>query len=202
MPEQLLHHAHVGPSFEQMRREGVSQVVRGDGAADPGGPCVRGQQSRAGLSGETPSPRIQEERSPRSRRRERRTRDTQIVLDRDTRHAADGDVALFVPLPEYANGALLQVEVVHIEPRQLGDAQARSVQELEDRAVAHTRRTPRRRGLDHGRHLVHVSGCGRPRGSRGRTTPAVGSSSVMPSRSAKRCNVRTADSVRATLVAL
>ena len=140
MAEELLHHPHVGPSLEQMRREGVSQVVRRHDPWDARPATVRVEQPRAGLAREPSAASVQEQRPARSSGRERRSPAREVGGHGVARHASDRHEPLLAALAEHPDGRVFEVDVVDVQTHELRHAQTRTVEELEDRPVARRRR--------------------------------------------------------------
>jgi hypothetical protein len=70
------------------------------------------------------------------------------------RVAADRHLSLLPALPHDADEPALQIEVVHVEPGEFRDPHARSVEELEDRAVTQSGRRGTVRRLDEAPDLL------------------------------------------------
>ena len=123
VPEDLLHAAQIGTSFEQMSRHGVPQPVRpevrspghsfqspvDDAADDPlvdAGTALPQEHRRAGRRGRQPSAF------------------GQPGLQRPPRRAAERDHPLLGPLAEHADEPVFAVDVADVQPAELGHPDA------------------------------------------------------------------------------
>ncbi|BDZ58645.1 hypothetical protein GCM10025872_23020 [Barrientosiimonas endolithica] len=136
MPEQLLHHAQVGPALEQVRRGAVPQPV----GSEVGRVGHVGEQLVHDLAH---LPRVdpaaapaEEDRGLALPRHELGTSAHQPGLDRLGGGHAERDGALLVALAGDAHRALVAIEVVDVEADELADPDAAGVEQLEHRAVA------------------------------------------------------------------
>ena len=60
----------------------------------------------------------------------------EVRLERGDGRATERDHALFVSLADHPHAPLYQIDVAEVESRKLGNAQARSVENFQHRAVA------------------------------------------------------------------
>ena len=153
VPEQLLDHPDVGPALEQVGGEGVTEQVRAHRW-----PARLGQPR--GLGGALEHAQRLDcrlRRPPRELRnsargsaggpQQGRPAADQVGLQRGAGVAADGDLALLVPLAgepqDRDQGAVGADDVVDVEPDGLGDPGPRGVDPLEQGAVAQPQRGAR-----------------------------------------------------------
>src|SRR2546428_675096 len=161
MTQELLDHPYVGSPLEEMRRERVSQVVRRHATPDPGTGGIDGQELRARLSRKPAAARVEEHRTAGPLAHEARPRAAEIRTHRVLRVAADRYLSLLPALPHDTHGSALQVEVVDVESRELRDAQAGPVEDLEDRAITEPGRGGAVGRLDEAPDLVHAQWMGK-----------------------------------------
>ena len=196
--EHLLHGAEVGPSLEQVRREGVAEEVGVDALGLE--PCLRGElaqdQERAG-AGQRPAAGVEEQVGPVAAV-EVRSAERQVAAYRLGGRAAERDDALLVALAEHAHDAGVDVDRRAGETDRLRDSEARrrtSARRGRGRACARaSSRLPPRSAARTRRATACAAACGsaaasrpRRRGCRrgGRAAPGGGRTSVRP-RSAGR----------------
>ena len=148
MTEQLLDHAQVRAAVEQVRGERVAQRVRADPTRDAGG-ARRAPDDRVDRARAQATPARVHEDGPSVRRAP-----AEIGVERPRGGSAVRHHALLAALAEDAHRARFAIDRVEIEPGQLGDAQARGVEHLEDGDVARTRVAAEATRIDHGRGLV------------------------------------------------
>src|SRR5262249_7674943 len=74
----------------------------------------------------------------------------QIVAQRHRRKGAEGNDSLLVPLSQHADGLLLQVDFVFVEPDELADTQPARIEQLENGPIAQRLQGSALRHLDHG----------------------------------------------------
>jgi len=98
--------------------------------------------------------RVQEQGATGPLTRQSRAGAGQVGAQRVLRVAADRHLALLPALPHDADEPALQIEVVHVEPGEFRDPHARSVEELEDRAVTQSGRRGTVRRLDEAPDLL------------------------------------------------
>jgi hypothetical protein len=135
VPEQFLYGAEVGASLQHVGRRGVAQAV--------GGRVRQTQRLRPrrddlpyGARVETAAARAEQERGAAVGRGERGPPVTQPRLDGALGRHSKGDGALPGALAEDAHDTAGQVDVVDVEPAQLGDADPAGVEHLQDGGVA------------------------------------------------------------------
>jgi hypothetical protein len=158
--EHLLDAAEVGAALQQVRGERVAEEVRVDPlGVEPGlrrqapedeeraGPCER---SALGVEEELGPVAAVEVRPPAA----------EVAAQRLDRLAAERDDALLVPLPHATDRATLEVDAAPLEADRLADAQARAVQELDERAVAQAPRRRAVRRVDQALDLAEGEGAG------------------------------------------
>src|SRR5258707_10160531 len=97
--------------------------------------CVALQELPAPLPRQSLTPLVQEQRRLRACLDEARTRLGEVRAGCFHGRPADGHHALFRALADTTDGCDLEVEVVHVEGRQLGDTEAGGVEQLEHGAV-------------------------------------------------------------------
>lgn len=153
--EHLLHGAQVGATLEQVGREGVAEEMGVDALRLE--TRLRGelaQDEEGARAGERPSTCVQEELRPVATI-EVGASHREVATDGLGRRAPERNDALLAALADDPNDPLVEVDGALLETDRLGDAEARPVQELDERAVASSaRRRPVRRrdqALDLGR---------------------------------------------------
>ena len=200
--EQLLDHPNVGAAVEEVGCEGMAENVRrypGESGSFGGGL----QHLPGALPGQPPAPGVEEHaRGCRGRGRAGRA-----GLGRGRRRAPSGRSGrggrpwLRPPLPRSRTCSCLQV--VDGQADGFGDAGAGAVQDLQQGAVAEGER--RAVGAGGGDEPLDLVDGDRPWGAGGAGAAVVpawaGSCGVTPSRSAKRCRPRTAETARAAELA-
>jgi len=131
MSEQLLDRAEVGASLEQVGCEGMSQGMRAHS-------LLEGDLTHSALKispdtsiGQSPTATIGEERgtgiladAPNG----------EVRLDRHLRRPAERHQSFFSPFAQYSGEAASQVQFGKVQARQLGTANPRTVEKLDDRA--------------------------------------------------------------------
>ena len=141
MTKQLLHYPYVGPGIEHVGGKGVAQGVGRDDVRQPGGTSVSLDDLPASLPAEPPTPRV-EEQGPTRRGAPRATgqylpRLGELAGNRFSSRRADRDATRLAPFAgPHQKGTLVEVHVVDVERHQLGDANAATVESLQDGAVA------------------------------------------------------------------
>src|SRR5436190_10163358 len=136
MTEQLLDDPQVGPTLEQVRREGMTKRVRAHRERQAGHPRG-GLDDRERLLAREPCAAIAEEERPAAPRLDVRDREeTRPVLRNPPSEPVEGDLAdrheaLLVSLADHADEAAIGREVFAIEPERLAHPKTRRVQELE-----------------------------------------------------------------------
>ena len=158
VPEELLHHSHVGTALQQVRREGVPQRVRRDVCRDlraVGGradhePGALTRQRRAACSQEEPCRRASSRGEPGSHPRE-------VRVDGGTCIGPDRNDALLRALAPEAQHVTVG-EVIDIEPDGLGYAGAGRIEQLQQGAIPDPDRLIRRRRVEETLHLVDREG--------------------------------------------
>jgi len=138
--EHLLHAAQVGAAFQQVRRKRVAEQVRVDSSRFETG--FRGafaeDQKRARTS-ERPSLRVQKQLRAMTPV-EVRPPAGEVTAECLHRLAADRDDALLIALADAAHESVVERDAAFVERARLRDAQARAVQELDQRPVAEVAR--------------------------------------------------------------
>ena len=134
--EHLLDGAEVGAALQEMGREGVAEEM---GVHAPGLETgsireLAEDQERAGARQRT-APGIEEELGP-IPAVEVRTAEREVSPHRLRGRPSERDQALLVSLAEDADHSLVEGDAALLEPDRLGDAQAGSVEELDERTVA------------------------------------------------------------------
>ena len=138
VPEQLLDLAQVGAHVEQVCRIAVTQAVRMHVAGDPA--AARAARDDAPHVAR-PEPARRRRAAP-QRREERLRQDPRRAprsdpgRERLARRGGQRHHALLAALAGHPHVAAVQIEIAHVERRQLGDAQPGAIQQLEQRAVA------------------------------------------------------------------
>ena len=137
--EQLLHHAQVGAALEQVRRERVTQRVRARSARRPDGvdPAADAPPRPARASAAPPwalRKTAPSSPAPRAARAGRAT--VEVPAQRRAAGAAEQELPLLVALADDAQPATLEVDAIDGQARELADAHAGGVQQLEHRRVA------------------------------------------------------------------
>ncbi len=100
---------------------------------------VRGEDAVDALAGQSPAAPVQQERASARARRERGARPREVGRDRLRAEASERHLALLAPFAQDPHGPFVQVDIVDVETDELRDPQPRSVEELEERAVAQAR---------------------------------------------------------------
>ena len=159
VPEQLLDDAHVGPAVEQVGGERVPQHVGADPAGSPARPAACCRTVHA-VWREIRPPRVLTKTAGPRGASAGRPRTSQASRAR-ARERADGHQPLLGPLAAEQDAAVGEVEVVDVEPDGLGDARARPVEQLEQRAAAEQRRVvgsgPVLRRAGRGQQRLHLA---------------------------------------------
>jgi len=146
--EHLLDRAEVGAALEEVRRERVAEQVRVDAlGVEPGGAGEAAEDEERAGARQRAALRVEEELRTVARV-EVRAAAREVAAQRVHGLAADGDDALLRALADAADDPLLEVDGGAVEPDGLADAEARAVEELDERAVAERARGRSRRGLD------------------------------------------------------
>ena len=109
MSEQLLHHPHVGPSLEKMRRERMTQGVQRHVPLDTCDPRRASQHAIATLARQPSTALIQEERSPPEPGSEDRPGANEIGLDRVAAVPTDRYFTLLASLSENTHGSRFEI---------------------------------------------------------------------------------------------
>jgi hypothetical protein len=131
VPEHLLHGAKIGASFEEMRREGVAEQVGVDTLRlEPGLARETAQDEEGAGAGEGAAARVQEELWSIAAV-EMRPAEREVATRSLCGGAAEGHQALLASLANDADDPVVEVDGALLEADCLGDAQPRSVQELD-----------------------------------------------------------------------
>ena len=166
VPEHLLDRAEVGAAFEEVRGEGVAQQVRVDALGlEPGHGGEPAQDEERPRARERAAPRVEEELGPVALV-EIRASVREVPAERVDGLASDRDDAFLRALAESPDEPVLEVDRGAVEPDRLAHAQARAVEELDERAVA---QRPRRRA---GRRVDQALRLARRQRPRQRASPA------------------------------
>ena len=148
MTEELLDRAQVGARVEQVRGERVPQRVGAHAPRDPRGrgapPYDRVDRPRR----QPAAPMVREERAA------GRRAVCEVRLERARRRGTEGHDPLLPALTEDPHRPPGAVHGVECEGRELRDAQAAGVEQLENGEVARARRPPERLALDERCRLV------------------------------------------------
>lgn len=163
VPQQLLDHADVGASLEQMRREAVAKRMGRDLAREPR--LEPGEPKRL-------AQRVRAERASRPRAdeqiRQRRALDLPIRPQCSEQHRRQHDIARLVSLAAtHMNHPARRVDVRHLERARLRDAKPSAVHHHRDRSVLRRPKRPEQhRNLLGGEHPRHRARLRRPRKKR------------------------------------
>src|SRR5262245_11980389 len=134
--EHLLHRAQIGASFEQVGGKGMAQQVRVDSGGIEAGLSGQSPEDEEGTRpGERAALRVQEElRSVPAV--EVRAAAREVPAHRLDPFPSKGDDALLVALAETPDDPVLEVDAASVEAHGLAHAEPRSVEKLDERAVA------------------------------------------------------------------
>src|SRR5581483_3832794 len=136
MSEHFLNRSEVGASLQQVSGEGVAEEVGVDAARlQPRRGGQPAEDEEGARAGERAALRIEEELGPVAPV-EVRPPPREVAAERFDRLAADRDDALLRALAEAADEPAVEVDRRLVEAERLADAEARAVQELDERAVA------------------------------------------------------------------
>ena len=139
MAEHLLDAAEIGAALEQVRRERVAQQMRVDARRLEAGLLGQAAQDQErARAGQRAALGVQEELRAVAAVQERAAA-AQVAAQRVGRAPAERDDALLAALADRADEALVEVDAAPLEADRLADAQARAVEELDERAVAQRR---------------------------------------------------------------
>ena len=182
--EQFLDHTQVGAALQQVRGEGVAQRVRADPPARAAGSHVAPHEAIDASRRQPPTAEVQEQRitppltvrlkaditgtsaaavsvaarsgvSGCSRScRDQRLPILEVLAHRLRRAGVERHDPLLAALTEHAHHLRAEIDVVHVEPGELAEAEAGRVEQFEDRAVAANQDDVADRRLDQRRHLV------------------------------------------------
>ena len=133
--QHFLHDAQVGPVLDEVRREGVTEGVRGDFLADAGEQRLLLDEVENGHPAQRAAVFVEESDVVEGRLGGLGA-DVEVGAERVGGHLAEGDEALFVAFADHAHEAFSEVDVRDEQAAGLGDAQAAAVEDFEDRAVA------------------------------------------------------------------
>ena len=148
MPEHLLDAAEVGPTLEQVRREGMAQQVGVDALRLEPGPLGEAPEDQERASaGQRATLRVEEQLRTVAPVEER-TAVREVAAQGLDRVAADGDDPLLAALAGARDEPALRVDVGLAEPDGFAHPKTRAVEELDERTVAERARGRPRRSLD------------------------------------------------------
>src|SRR5882762_990455 len=151
--QHFLHGTEVGATLEQVRGERVSQRMRCDTLGQTG-PPRRGFDDTPGANArQWRTTRIQEQNASGFTAIERGPDLSRVQRHRAQRSASDRNEPFLGALAEDARYAVLEQDVLQLERHQLGDARARGVGELEQRAIADGQRLV---GVRRSQQLVYL----------------------------------------------
>lgn len=136
MAEEFLDDAEVGPMFEEVGGEAVSEHVGGDGPADSGEPGAFADSEPEGDGGEGRAAPGQEDGARAAGGEEGGSRDLEIALEGGDGDAADGDDSFLAAFADDGCVSGLEVELFEAEGAKFSQAQARGVGEFENGLVA------------------------------------------------------------------
>ena len=137
MPEHLLNAAQIGAPVEQIGCKGMAHIVRRKRLVEPG--CAHGllEHLAHGVGAHLVAARRHEKIRGCSVAQEQRARIIQIALHRIDAKLVQRDYPLLPALAENLHLALSEVDVAQLQVRSLRDACTASVQEFENRLIAH-----------------------------------------------------------------
>ena len=136
VPEHLLHGTQVGAALEEVRRERVSEEMGVDATGLEAGALGQLAQDEKGPGArQRATASVQEELRPVAPVEVGAT-ECEIATNRLGRRPPERYEPLLPPLADDADDPFLKRDAALLEARGLGDSQAGSVQELDERAVA------------------------------------------------------------------
>ncbi len=148
MAEHLLDAPQIRASFEQVRREGVAEEMRVDaGRVEPGPVRELAEDEEGARAGQRATPRVQEELGPVAPV-EVGPPEREVAPHGFRRRAPEGDDPLLSALSHDADDPRVDVDAHPLKAHRLGDAEARAVEELHERAIAERARRGPRGGVD------------------------------------------------------
>lgn len=134
--EHFLDGTQIGPGIEKMRRESVSETMRGQMLPQTAPLELREKDAMHGTPGEPAAAGVPEESpAPRSRGGELEVQGVQVVGNGLHCLEADGNDSLLVTLAQDPHHAGIEIQVSIIGPREFADPQARGIEELKDSPV-------------------------------------------------------------------
>ena len=163
MAEKLLHNAQVGTVLQKVRRKAVPQRVRVQPAHPHHAPRTLHNRMH-GLPRNATAPLVEKDCLRGGAPHQPRAPLLEVLPHHARSRAHDGHHALLRPLAKDAHDLLVQPHVTQVEPAELGDAQATSVERLHDGAVALACGGLGERLVEKGLGLLHAQHVGQPRG--------------------------------------
>jgi hypothetical protein len=136
MSEHFLNGTQVGASFEQVGRKRVAQEVGVDPLrVQPGFLGELAQDQERPRPCERPAPGVQEELGPVAGV-EKRASAREVAAEGLGGVPADRHGAFLAAFADHSNEAVVEIDPGLLEPHRLGDAEARAVEQLEERLIA------------------------------------------------------------------
>src|SRR5450830_1247886 len=138
--EHLLHRPQIRASFQQVRRERMTESMRRHGLGDSGLVHVLAEDLPRAHAGQGSAASVKEQDSLALTFLQLRTKLAQIDGDRSDRSAANGNEALLGAFPEYAYEVVLKHHIADAERNPFRDSQSRAIRQLEHCPVAERER--------------------------------------------------------------
>src|SRR6476661_8380875 len=155
MPKHLLDRAEIGPPFQEVGGEGMSQRVGAHVPRDAGPLHMAAQDLPRPHTRERAAPRVEEEDPLALALLEPRPQLAEVDGHGADGGPPDGDESFLAALAEHAHQSVLEQYVANSERDPLGYAEAGAIRQLQQSPIAKHQRVVECRGCEQPLHLVH-----------------------------------------------